>query len=179
MKRNWMKKLVCLGLSLVLLLGNLPVGALAEDGEITEATEVTEVTEASEPENPAETETTTEPASTAADTEPSEEVKASDDVTEDPEESHVHSYGQWQEVTAPAPDALGVQRRECACGSVETQEVEGVWQLYALADHLVDLPENVCCDTNLWALLPHENVHFTSGKRWGTNSTRLNSSHAT
>ena len=175
MKRNWMKKLVCLGLSLVLLLGNLPVGALAEDGEITEATEVTEVTEASEPENPAETETTTEPASTAADTEPSEEVKASDDVTEDPEESHVHSYGQWQEVTAPAPDALGVQRRECACGSVETQEVEGVWQLYALADHLVDLPENVCCDTNLWALLPHENVHFTSGKRWGTNSTPVSS----
>ncbi len=91
------------------------------------------------------------------------------------EESHTHNYGEWTEVSAPTKEALGVQKRVCVCGSTETKEVEGVWQMYDLADHLSKLPENVCSDTNLWALLPHENVHFTSGKRWGTNSTPVTS----
>ena len=83
-----------------------------------------------------------------------------------------HTYGDWVAVTVPTETALGLDQRSCSvCGHTETREVEGSWQKYDLAAHLLELPKNVCCDTNLWPILPHEDVHFTSGKTWGRTGT--------
>ncbi|MBR2889163.1 MAG: Ig-like domain-containing protein [Oscillospiraceae bacterium] len=83
-----------------------------------------------------------------------------------------HTYGDWVAVTVPTETALGLDQRSCSvCGHTETREVEGSWQKYDLAAHLLELPKNVCCDTNLWPILPHEDVHFTSGKTWGKTGT--------
>ena len=75
----------------------------------------------------------------------------------------------------PTANALGTDQRVCECGEMETREVEGVWQIYKLGDHLLELPEGVCSSTNLWALLPHESVHFTRGKKWGNTTTPVTS----
>ena len=82
-----------------------------------------------------------------------------------------HSFGEWEITTQPTPDSNGIEQRSCsACVYSESQEFEGVWQKYNLAAHLIELPEYVCCDLNLWSVLPHEDVHFTSGKTWGKAS---------
>ena len=83
-----------------------------------------------------------------------------------------HSFGDWTATKLPAADSLGEDKRVCAgCGLTESRGVEGVWQIYDLAAHLLELPEHVCCDTNLWSILPHEDIHFTSGKKWGVTGT--------
>ena len=80
-----------------------------------------------------------------------------------------HQWSPWQTLCEPSPEGPGFQTRSCPhCGKEETQQILGVWQTCGLSDHLVELPENLCGSTNLWPLLPHEDVHFTSGKRWGT-----------
>ena len=87
-----------------------------------------------------------------------------------------HILSDWEEVSVPTEDSFGLQKRICAaCGLTETQEVEGVWQKYKLSEHLLELPEYVCCETNLWKELPHEDVHFTSGKKWGKTGTPVTS----
>ncbi|MBQ1233045.1 MAG: metallophosphoesterase [Clostridia bacterium] len=88
---------------------------------------------------------------------------------------HTHTWSEWEHVTVPTANALGTDQRVCECGEMETREVEGVWQIYKLSDHLLELPEGVCSSTNLWALLPHESVHFTSGKKWGNTTTPVTS----
>ena len=80
-----------------------------------------------------------------------------------------HQWSPWQTLCEPSPEGPGFQTRSCPhCGKEETQQILGVWQTCGLSDHLVELPENLCGSTNLWPLLPHEDLHFTSGKRWGT-----------
>ena len=87
-----------------------------------------------------------------------------------------HNWSEWETLYEASADGPGKQERTCShCDKVETREIDGVWQIYDLEDHLLELPENVCCDTNLWAILPHEDVHFTSGKKWGTTSTHTTS----
>ena len=89
---------------------------------------------------------------------------------EDP--SVVHNWSEWEIVVEPSAEGVGLQQRICAdCQKVEEKVIKGVWQIYSLNDHLLELPENICCTTNLWAILPHEDVHFTSGKTWGRVST--------
>ena len=79
-----------------------------------------------------------------------------------------HNWSEWETLYEASADSPGKQERACShCDKVETREIDGVWQIYKLADHLLELPEDVCCDTNLWAILPHEDVHFTSGLKWG------------
>ena len=87
-----------------------------------------------------------------------------------------HNWSEWETLYEASADGPGKQERTCShCDKVETREIDGVWQIYDLADHLLELPEDICCDTNLWAILPHEDVHFTSGKKWGTTSTHTTS----
>ncbi|MBQ8852587.1 MAG: hypothetical protein IJZ66_09175, partial [Oscillibacter sp.] len=40
---------------------------------------------------------------------------------------------------------------------------------FSLEDHLQQLPEDVCCETNLWTALEPENVYYTASG-WGNNS---------
>jgi len=83
-----------------------------------------------------------------------------------------HNWSEWETLYEASAAGPGKQERKCShCNMVETREIDGVWQIYNLADHLMELPEGVCYDTNLWAILPHEDVHFTSGKTWGKAST--------
>ena len=87
-----------------------------------------------------------------------------------------HNWSEWETLYEASADGPGKQERICShCDKVETREIDGVWQIYDLTDHLLELPEDICCDTNLWAILPHEDVHFTSGKKWGTTSTHTTS----
>ena len=87
-----------------------------------------------------------------------------------------HNWSEWETLYLPSADGPGKQIRTCAdCNLTESKNIDGVWQIYDLNEHLLTLPENICRDTNLWAILPHENVHFTSGKKWGTTSTPVTS----
>ena len=79
-----------------------------------------------------------------------------------------HNWSEWETLYEASADGPGKQERTCShCDKVETREIDGVWQIYGLTSHLLEMPENICCDTNLWDILPHEDVHFTSGKKWG------------
>ena len=87
-----------------------------------------------------------------------------------------HNWSEWETLYEASAAGPGKEERVCShCDKVETREIDGVWQIYKLADHLLELPEDVCCDTNLWAILPHEDVHFTSGKTWGKTGTHTTS----
>ena len=84
----------------------------------------------------------------------------------------VHKWSEWEEISAPTEESLGVQKRTCAkCGETETRTVKGVWQKYALASHLSELPEELCCGINIWNVLEHENVYFMNGSGWGAHSS--------
>ncbi len=88
------------------------------------------------------------------------------------ENTHIHDFGTWQTVTLPSAEGPGTDRRECSlCGLEQTRAVDGVWQKYALSDHLQQMPEYVCRDLNLWAVLPHDTYYFASGRAWGTHSS--------
>ena len=168
-----MKKALSLLLVLVMLLGMMPMQAFAtEAAEPTQETTVTEPTEATEETEAAEvTEATEAPEQTEA-----TEATESTEATEAPAPATVHEHEYETVVTDPTCTVQGYTTYTCECGDSYVDDyVDGVWQLYDLAEHLLELPEYVCCDTNLWALLPHEEVHFTSGKRWGTNQTRVTS----
>ncbi len=79
-----------------------------------------------------------------------------------------HNWSDWETIREASADGPGLQQRTCDhCGGVETKEIKGVWQIYNLGAHLLELPEDICGGTNLWPILPHEDVHFTSGKTWG------------
>ena len=87
-----------------------------------------------------------------------------------------HNWSEWETVLEPSAAGPGQEQRVCSdCGLLDTRTINGVWQIYDLNEHLLELPENICCDTNLWAILPHESVHFTSGKKWGNTSTPVTS----
>ncbi|MBQ3501120.1 MAG: hypothetical protein IJA70_06840, partial [Oscillospiraceae bacterium] len=87
-----------------------------------------------------------------------------------------HNWSDWETVREPSEEGAGEEKRTCLdCGKVETREIKGVWQIYDLSAHLLELPENVCSGLNLWPILPHEDVHFTSGKTWGRTGTPVTS----
>ena len=87
-----------------------------------------------------------------------------------------HLWSEWNVMKEPSAEGAGLRERVCSdCGQKETEDILGVWQIYQLSDHLLELPKNICKDTNLWAILPHESVHFTSGKKWGNTSTPVTS----
>ena len=85
-----------------------------------------------------------------------------------------HSWSDWATKYAASADGPGLDQRVCShCGKTDSRTVEGVWQIYDLSAHLLELPDYVCFDTNLWDMLPHEDVHFTSSKKWGKVSTSV------
>ena len=87
-----------------------------------------------------------------------------------------HRWSEWKTLREPSAEGPGEKQRVCAdCAMTEKKEIDGVWQIYDLGAHLQKLPESVCCETNLWSKLPHETVHFTSGKTWGNTSTPVTS----
>ena len=100
----------------------------------------------------------------------------SSDITDQTVTVNGHLWSEWERISEPSAECTGREQRICAeCGLVDIKEIKGVWQIYDLNAHLQELPKNVCCDTNLWAILPHESVHFTSGKKWGNTSTPVTS----
>ncbi|MBR5289500.1 MAG: DUF4886 domain-containing protein, partial [Erysipelotrichaceae bacterium] len=85
---------------------------------------------------------------------------------------HFHNYTEWTELTAPSKEGPAVHTRTCdGCGNTETREVDGVWQKFALADHLNEMPEYYCSETNLWDVLEHDPKYFTNGTTWTTYSS--------
>lgn len=97
------------------------------------------------------------------------------EVSEDgtPSDYHVHEYSNWEVVSTPSADALGLETRTCSsCGYIQERDVEGVWQKYDLADHLVALPDEICQGTNLWPVLAHDEYYFTSSNAWNIHSSK-------
>ena len=86
-------------------------------------------------------------------------------------DTHVHQWGNWEDILIPTPEAPGQQQRSCLCGQTENRKVEGVWQKDALQEHLLQLPETVCCGLNLWSVLPHEELYYYNGLYWGSNAS--------
>ena len=63
-------------------------------------------------------------ATTAPDTTPADTTTATDTTTAaDTDEPHTHSFGEWDESKAPTCTEVGEERRVCACGEVETQDI--------------------------------------------------------
>ena len=68
-----------------------------------------------------------------------------------------HRFGDWNHVTVPTANGVGIDSRTCTvCGFTQIKEVEGSWQKYNLGEHLQELPEKFCCETNLWSELVPE-----------------------
>ena len=86
-------------------------------------------------------------------------------------DSHIHNWSDWETVSAPAMDTMGIERRSCVCGETEIRQVEGVWQTCALADHMQKMPDEFCRGTNLWNEIEHENIYYASGSSWGSHSS--------
>jgi len=87
--------------------------------------------------------------------------------------SHVHTWSNWETVIKPSLYAPGEDKRTCAsCGETETREVNSIWQIADFADHLRQLPENVCCGLNLWSVLEHDKQYFASGIKWDYHTSR-------
>ena len=87
-----------------------------------------------------------------------------------------HEWSDWVTTKVPTPDSEGEIMRSCGiCGFTETKTMEGVWKKCQLAEHLVDLPEYVCCDLNLWDVLERDDQYFGSGVSWTTYSGGLES----
>ncbi|MBR5289407.1 MAG: DUF4886 domain-containing protein, partial [Erysipelotrichaceae bacterium] len=85
---------------------------------------------------------------------------------------HVHDFSEWTEVSAPTKDNPGIFEKTCAlCGHVQTTYVDGVWQLYDWAEHVNELPESYCSNTNLWLNQTHDDEFFTSGTHWSVHSS--------
>ena len=85
--------------------------------------------------------------------------------------SHVHSFSDWEMVTAPSIAGPGEEKRSCVCGETQSREVAGVWQTMGLADHMQKMPENYCCATNLWTALEHDPEFFSPGTQWHVHSS--------
>ncbi|MBQ4546907.1 MAG: DUF4886 domain-containing protein [Oscillospiraceae bacterium] len=78
-----------------------------------------------------------------------------------------HVFGEWIHETVPSAEGVGIDKRICKnCGFVETVEVEGSWQKFALADHLQKLPDAFCSKTNLWSLLVPEKDMIDHQGNW-------------
>ena len=78
-----------------------------------------------------------------------------------------HHFGEWVHVTIPSADSVGIDSRSCeVCGWTQSVEVEGAWQKYNLAEHLQELPDEFCCETNLWSLLEPESVMINHLGEW-------------
>ena len=78
-----------------------------------------------------------------------------------------HRFGDWECISVPSAAGPGLERRTCeTCGFVDERAVEGSWQKYALADHLQELPEKFCSETNLWSLLEPETVMIDHLGNW-------------
>ena len=87
------------------------------------------------------------------------QISVSDGVT--------HCFGPWEHLSEPTPEKPGSRCRTCSvCGFVQTEEIDGSWQKYNLAAHLQQLPEGVCCGTNLWDALEPESVMIDHLGNW-------------
>jgi len=85
--------------------------------------------------------------------------------------SHTHDWSDWEMLSLPTADALGVEQRSCYCGETDSREVEGVWQKFALAEYLQELPDALCAGMNLWGVLEHHEEYFANGVNWGVHSS--------
>lgn len=82
-----------------------------------------------------------------------------------------HNWSDWETISEPSAEGTGKQQKICTdCGKLETRPLDEACQIYALGHHLIDLPNHFCCDTNLWTILPHEEVYFTRCKKWDYSS---------
>ena len=78
-----------------------------------------------------------------------------------------HPFGEWEIIAVPSAEGPGLNRRVCkSCGFVEEVEVDGSWQKFALAEHMQELPDDFCSETNLWDLLEPEKLMINHLGEW-------------
>ena len=83
---------------------------------------------------------------------------------------HLHTWSEWMTLSLPSAKGSGSDQRSCIqCGKTQSRSVDGVWQIYDLDEHMTDLPESYCAETNLWPILPHDREYYHSGVRWDVN----------
>ena len=83
---------------------------------------------------------------------------------------HLHTWSDWETLSLPSAKGPGIDQRSCLeCGTTQSRSVDGVWQIYDLDEHMTDLPESYCAETNLWSMLPHDREYYHSGVRWDVN----------
>ncbi len=83
------------------------------------------------------------------------------------EQTHFHSFDQWDIISEPNSSTLGEKRGRCTiCGEDETRELQGVWQMLGLNAHIQQLPEQVYAQTNLCTVLPDVLGHYKDGLDW-------------
>ena len=87
---------------------------------------------------------------------------------------HTHSFPDWETIREPSIQAAGEKQRICTgCGEVEIQVIHTIWQDSKYADHLSELPDHVCSDLNLWAVLEHDPKYYINSKgEWGYHSSK-------
>ena len=87
---------------------------------------------------------------------------------------HFHDWSDWHTVTTPSPNGPGEETRTCSgCGQTETKIVESIWQTTNILKHWNELPEAVCSDLNLWAIMEHDPKYYVNSKGdWDYHSSQ-------
>ena len=92
------------------------------------------------------------------------------------EDKHEHEWSEWSLKKTPGPGEEAEEESVCTiCGLSETRYVKSVWQKFNLEEHYSELPEDVCCDLNIWDVLEHDEYFLSSGIAWATHSAGLSS----
>ena len=85
-----------------------------------------------------------------------------------------HPFGEWEIIAVPSAEGPGLNRRVCKiCGFVEEVEVDGSWQKFALAEHMQELPDDFCSETNLWDLLEPEKLMINHLGEWVSAGSKV------
>ena len=87
---------------------------------------------------------------------------------------HFHDWSDWETVKAPDRNGPGEQNRTChGCGEMETQIITSIWQTTNILKHWNELPDTVCSDLNLWAVLEHDPKYYVNSKGdWDYHSSK-------
>ena len=87
---------------------------------------------------------------------------------------HFHDWSDWATVKAPDKYGPGEDVRSCSgCGETESREILSIWQTTNILEHWNELPETVCGELNLWAIMEHDPKYYVNSKGdWGYHSSR-------
>ena len=87
---------------------------------------------------------------------------------------HFHDWSDWKTVKVPDKDGPGEQNRTChGCGEMEMRIVTSIWQTTNILKHWNELPDTVCSNLNLWAVLEHDPKYYVNSKGdWDYHSSK-------